>query len=93
MPRYLDTLGNDHLSIAICDRCHLKRPYDALGPDPNSPGLRVCQDKSGCKDQFDPWRLPGPPPDRVTVRQPRPDNDIATTAAEAAAYIYPLPPD
>ena len=75
------------IAIAVCDRCKFKRPYSALGEDPNYPGLRVCQDKDGCKDQFDPWRLPAPGPDPLSLRSPRPDLDIATTQAEADSYV------
>ena len=77
MPVFLNTLGNSTLGIGICDRCKFKRPLDKLGPDGNLPGLRVCQDKSGCKDNFDPWRLPALQDDRVNLPFVRPDEDIA----------------
>jgi hypothetical protein len=76
MPRTLDTLGNAVLSIAICDRCKMKRAYVSLSPDPNFPGLRVCD--QGCRDQFDPYRLPARQPEKISLRFPRPDTDIAT---------------
>jgi len=75
MPRTLDTLGNSVLSIAICDRCHMKRPYVDLGPDPNFPGLKVCD--HGCRDQFDPYRLPARQPEKIALRYPRPDVSVA----------------
>jgi hypothetical protein len=75
MPRTLNTLGNTTLSIAICDRCKMKRAYDDLGPDPNFPGLRVCG--QGCRDQRDPYRQPARQPEKIALRFPRPDADIA----------------
>jgi hypothetical protein len=77
MPVFLNTLGNSTLGIGICDRCKFKRPLDKLGPDGNLPGLKVCQDKSGCKDDFDPWRLPALQDDRINLPFVRPDEDIA----------------
>ena len=84
MPRALNTLGNTVLSIAICDRCKMKRAYTALGPDPNFPGLRVCDE--GCRDQRDPYRQPARQPEKIALRFPRPDvsvavdpNDLITT--------------
>lgn len=77
MPKWLDTHGNSVLSIAICDRCKMKRAYVELSPDPNYPGLRVCE--QGCKDQFDPYRLPARQPEKISLRFPRPDVDIAAT--------------
>lgn len=77
MPVFLNTLGNSTLGIGVCDRCKFKRPLGMLGPDGNIPGLRVCQDKSGCKDEFDPWRLPALQDDRINLPFVRPDEDIA----------------
>lgn len=81
MPKFLNTLGNPTLGIAVCDRCKMKRPLGALGPDGNVPGLRVCQDKPGCKDEFDPYRLPPLQPDRITLPFTRPDESIAVVPA------------
>lgn len=75
MPRWLDTRGNTVLSIAICDRCKMKRAYSELRPDGNIPALRVCG--QGCSDQFDPYRLPARQPEKIAIRFPRPDADIA----------------
>ena len=75
MPRTLNTLGNTVLSIAICDRCKMKRAYTQLGPDPNFPGLRVCD--QGCSDQRDPYMQPARQPEKISLRFPRPDADIA----------------
>ena len=75
MSKWLDTRGGTTLSIAICDRCKMKRAYDFLMPDPNFPGLRVCPDT--CRDNFDPWRLPARQTEKISIRFPRPDADIA----------------
>jgi hypothetical protein len=71
MSLYLNTLGEASLAIAICDRCKMKRPIGMLASDPNSPGVRACSDT--CIDVLDPWRLPAPSPDKITLRYPRPD--------------------
>ena len=75
MAKWLDTYGNSVLSIAIFDRCKMKRAYSDIGQDRNLPGLRVCNE--GCNDERDPWRLPARPTEKITIRFPRPDADIA----------------
>ena len=75
MPRFLDTRGLSTIAIGICDRCKMKRTYESLSPDPNFPGLRVCD--QGCKDQFDPYRLPARKTERINLRFPRPDVSVA----------------
>lgn len=85
MPVFLNTLGNSNLGIGVCDRCKFKRPLVKLGPDGNIPGLMVCQDKPGCKDNFDPWRLPALQDDRINLPFVRPDEDI-TVATPPTVY-------
>lgn len=58
-----------------------------MRPDPNFPGLQVCD--QGCADDFDPYRLPARKTERITIRFPRPDvsvaldpNDLITTGNE-----------
>ena len=75
MSKWLNTLGNNVLSIAICDRCKMKYAYSDLIPDGNIPALRVCQ--NGCSDQFDPYRLPARQPEKISIRFPRPDEDVS----------------
>lgn len=70
MGRWLDTRGKTVISVAICDRCHLKKPYVDMVSDPNSPGLRVCKP---CSDIFDPWRLPARQTEDISIQHPRPD--------------------
>lgn len=71
MPVYLDTRGKSSLSVFICDRCHMKRPWSDARPDGNSPGLMVCSE--ACSDSLDPWRLPARQPDKIALRFARPD--------------------
>jgi hypothetical protein len=75
MALFLDTRGYSDIAIAICDRCRMKRPHSVMSNDPNFPGLRVCD--QGCADQFDPYRLPARKTERITIRFPRPDANIA----------------
>jgi len=75
MPMFLNTLGNSTLSIAICDRCKMKRAHSVMRNDPNFPGLRVCNE--GCADEKDPYRLAARKTERINIRFPRPDTDIA----------------
>ena len=75
MPRFLDTRGNAVIAIFICDRCKMKRPIIEAMPDPNFPGLKVCQ--QGCADEKDPYRLPGRKTERITLQFPRPDVSVA----------------
>lgn len=77
MPRFLNTLGNAVLSVAVCDRCKMKRAHVELRPDPNFPGLQVCG--QGCADEKDPYRLPARRTEKITIRFPRPDVSVAAT--------------
>jgi hypothetical protein len=75
MPRFLDTRGNAVIAIFICDRCRMKRPIIEAMPDPNFPGLKVCE--QGCADEKDPYRLPARKTERITLQFPRPDVSVA----------------
>lgn len=75
MSVWLDTRGNTVLSIAICDRCKMKRAYSDISMDRNIPGLRVCN--NGCNDERDPYRLPARQPEKIAIRFPRPDVSVA----------------
>jgi hypothetical protein len=80
MPIFLDPTGHTKYAIAICDRCKMKRYWDELSRDPNYPGLMVCGDiPDGCKDQFDPWRLPPRQTENITLRFTRPDLPLQGT--------------
>lgn len=78
MPRFLDTRGNAVIAIFICDRCKMKRPIIEAMPDPNFPGLKVCQ--QGCADEKDPYRLPARKTERIALQFPRPDVSVADTS-------------
>ena len=80
MPRFLDTRGYSDIAIAVCDRCKMKRPHADLSKDPNFPGLMVCN--LGCKDEFDPYRLPARKTERITIRFPRPDVSVAVDPSD-----------
>ena len=54
----------------------MKFPWADLVPDPNSPGLRVCE---GCVDQLDPYRLPAAQSENVSLPWARPDVSVATS--------------
>jgi hypothetical protein len=75
MPVFLDTSGLASVAIAVCDRCKMKRTYVVMRPDPNFPGLQVCNE--GCADQKDPYRLPARKTERINLRFPRPDLSVA----------------
>lgn len=53
----------------------MKRAIIEAMPDPNFPGLKVCQ--QGCADQKDPYRLPARKTERITLQFPRPDVSVA----------------
>jgi hypothetical protein len=78
MPRFLNTRGNTTLAIGICGRCSIKMPLADLLPDPNSPGLLVCEKD---RDQYDPYRLPARQPDNIVLPFTRPDTPIGTDPA------------
>ena len=64
---------NNTTAIAVCDRCKMKMHYSELMPDGNSPGLRVCKD---CCDVKDPYRYPARKTENISLRYPRPDEDL-----------------
>ncbi len=66
-------LASGRASIAICDRCCFKYPYQELFEDGNIKGLRVC---ISCKDPKDVWRLPPVRPDAIALKYPRPDTPL-----------------
>lgn len=74
MPMFIDTRGRAKVAIAICARCSRKFPYSDLTPDPNYPGLYVCDED---KDEFDPWRLQPAATEDITLDHPRPDVSLA----------------
>jgi len=55
----------------------MKRPIIEAMPDPNFPGLKVCQ--QGCADEKDPYRLPARKTERIALQFPRPDVSVAAS--------------
>ena len=49
-----------------------------LSPDPNYPGLMVCDED---KDDYDPYRLAPRPPDQIILPFNRPDTSVNTHPA------------
>jgi hypothetical protein len=86
MPRFLNTEGNAVIAIFICDRCRMKRPIIEAMPDPNFPGLKVCQ--RGCADEKDPYRLPARKTERITLQFPRPDVSVAVNPNDLVTQPY-----
>jgi len=76
MSVFYDPRGKSTFGIAICARCSRKMSVTDLSPDPNYPGLYVCDVD---KDEFDPYRLPARQPEQISLFHPRPDTDIALT--------------
>jgi len=73
MPIFLDTTGRGNYGIGICDRCSCKFPLEELYSDPNTPGLKVCENDI---DEYDPYRLPARKTENITLRFVRPDVPI-----------------
>lgn len=86
MPTWLNTSGNAIIAIFICDRCKMKRAIVEAMPDPNFPGLKVCN--RGCADQKDPYRLPARQTERIALQYPRPDTSVAVTARDIVTSPY-----
>ena len=80
MPMFLNTRGRPTLGIAICSRCSRKFPLDKLSPDPNYPGLRVCD---ADRDQYDPYRLPARQTENITLPFMRTDAPLTPSPVVA----------
>lgn len=78
MSRYLDPTGQPTYGIGICARCSRKMFLSALAPDPNYPGLLVCDED---RDEYDPYRLAPRPADKMTLPFNRPDLPVNTRPA------------
>lgn len=63
----------DTVAVAVCDRCHIRMPYDKLEPDVNAKGLRVCKE---CADVLDPYRKPQRRSESIGLKYPRPDTQL-----------------
>ena len=67
----------------------MKRPIIEAMPDPNFPGLKVCN--RGCADQKDPYRLPARQTERIALQYPRPDESVAANDNGNTDEITPNP--
>ena len=75
--------SGENVAIAECPRCHFKVQYADMKQDPNNRNW-YCKD---CIDIFDPWRLPAPVPENISLDHARPETEIAVTGSD-----YPYPP-
>lgn len=88
MSLYINTTGRSYVAVAICDRCRMKKPYDELAEDRDSPGLYVCPP---CADELDPYKLPARETESIELRRPRPDTELLLpTEAELAELSWPV---
>lgn len=78
MSLFLDPSGQPTYGIALCARCSRKMLLSELQPDPNYPGLMVCE---ADRDQYDPYRLAPRGPDQITLPFNRPDLPLGTRPA------------
>lgn len=78
MPLYIDPTGEPTYGIAICARCSRKFKLADLHPDPNSPGLMVCE---ADLDLYDPYRLPPRITENIALPFTRPDEPLTFNAA------------
>ena len=78
MSLFLDPSGQPTYGIAICGRCSRKMLLSELSPDPNYPGLVVCNED---RDDYDPYRLAPRAPDQIVLPFNRPDTPINTHPA------------
>lgn len=72
---FIDPSGQPTYGIGICGRCSRKMVLSALMPDPNSPGLMVCE---ADRDDYDPYRLAPRKEDQIVLPFVRPDTSINT---------------
>lgn len=75
---YIDPHGQPTYGIGICARCSRKFPLSELSPDPNYPGLMVCEVD---RDDYDPYRFAPREPDKIVLPFNRPDLSVATHPA------------
>ena len=76
MSLFLDPTGQTTYGIGICGRCSRKMLLAELHPDPNYPGLMVCDEDT---DEYDPYRLAPRRPDQIVLPFNRPDTPINTS--------------
>jgi len=69
---YLPVRTRGSAAITVCPRCQFKFHYDDMKQDPNNK-IWVCKD---CCDLYDPWRLPARQAEDISLRHPRPDEEL-----------------
>lgn len=84
MTIFIDPTGQPTFGIGICARCSQKFPLAELMPDPNSPGLMVCE---ADLDVLDPYRLPARQVEDITLPFVRPDTPLDNTGANVATLF------
>ena len=72
MSLYLPVNLKGSAAIATCPRCTFKMQHDDMVQDPNTK-VWMCKE---CADLYDPWRLPARPPENISLRHPRPDEEL-----------------
>jgi hypothetical protein len=87
MSIWLDPTGKSNFGIGICDRCSRKFSLTELYSDPNTPGLKVCEDDI---DQYDPYRLPARKTENITLRFVRPDVPLTDLQPGAVSPAFGL---
>lgn len=85
MSVFIDPTGLTLYGIGICDRCKRAFPIVQLYSDPNSPGLKVCEDDL---DEFDPYRLAARQTERINLPFVRPDDPIGGSSAPTHSLIW-----
>lgn len=70
---FIDPTGQPTYGLGICARCSRKMVLSLLMPDPNSPGLMVCE---ADRDDYDPYRLAPRKEDQMSLPFVRPDTHI-----------------
>jgi len=86
MSRFLDPTGKTTYGIGVCARCQKKMSLDDLHPDPNTPGLLVCE---ADLDDYDPYRLPPKAYEEIHLRFSRPDTIIDPPTTEVTSTTTP----
>lgn len=84
MPIFIDPTGQPTYGIGICARCSRKMPLAELSPDPNSPGLLVCEEDL---DLLDPYRLPARVTEDITLPFVRPDVPLDTQVISSILFL------
>ena len=80
--------GSAKRAGAICDRCKMSYKHTDLMKDPNALGLRVCK---GCRDVFNPYRLPPRQPDALALEWSRPYPQVVGAPEDWFKFPYVAP--